>query len=136
MASVERVHKIFDEEVGQLEAQLREYQHTASNLRAPEHDPRMQRELKRLRARLPVYAHRSALLAEVERRDAVVVVGETGSGKSTQICAYLADSDMFPLRIAVTQPRKIAAIALAKRVADEWGCRVRVFVLLVVYAAR
>ncbi|CAH1229647.1 DHX8 [Branchiostoma lanceolatum] len=83
------------------------------------------RECSRLQAALPMYAYRTKLLQEVEHNRVIVVVAETGSGKSTQIVQYLADNTSEPGKlIACTQPRKIAAISLADRVAVEYGCKV------------
>lgn len=124
MALVEKTHQIYKEEIDQLLAQLREFEDASSRLTVPEHDPQYQRELRRLANRLPAYAHRSLIVTNVLRHLSTVVIGDTGSGKSTQIAAFLADSGKFPLQIAVTQPRKVATIALARRVAEEWGCKV------------
>ncbi|MCL7048744.1 hypothetical protein MKW94_011839, partial [Papaver nudicaule] len=54
----------------------------------------------------------------------IILIGETGSGKSTQLVQYLADSGQTGVgSIVCTQPRKIAAISLAQRVEEESnGC--------------
>ena len=55
----------------------------------------------------------------------LVVIGETGSGKTTQITQYLAESGVTARgRIGCTQPRRVAAMSVAKRVAEEVGCRI------------
>ena len=54
----------------------------------------------------------------------MVVVGETGSGKTTQMTQYLAEEGFADRgRIGCTQPRRVAAMSVAKRVAEEVGCR-------------
>ncbi|KAI9340492.1 P-loop containing nucleoside triphosphate hydrolase protein, partial [Obelidium mucronatum] len=74
------------------------------------------------RTSLPIYGHREALIAAVNAFPVVVVVGDTGSGKTTQLPQFLLE-DEPTRRIAVTQPRRIAAIAAATRVAAETGAR-------------
>jgi HrpA-like RNA helicase len=65
---------------------------------------------------------RDMIIKEVKDNACVVIVGETGSGKTTQIPQYLLESGLAAHgTIAVTQPRRVAAINLAKRVADEVG---------------
>ncbi|KAK3372831.1 P-loop containing nucleoside triphosphate hydrolase protein [Lasiosphaeria ovina] len=77
-------------------------------------------------ALLPIARHRETLLYMIETYPVTVVVGQTGSGKSTQIPQFLeqagwcADGKI----IAVTQPRRVAATTVAIRVADEFGCEV------------
>ena len=87
---------------------------------------RLGRELARFQARLPAYAHRSHILRAVARHQVVILIGATGSGKSTQILPLLADGDLVPdgLKMVCTQPRKVAAQSLANFVASEWGCAV------------
>ena len=53
-----------------------------------------------------------------------MVIGETGSGKTTQITQYLAEAGYTSKgKIGCTQPRRVAAMSVAKRVAEEVGCR-------------
>lgn len=54
----------------------------------------------------------------------LIVIGETGSGKTTQITQYLAEAGFTTRgKIGCTQPRRVAAMSVAKRVAEEFGCR-------------
>jgi ATP-dependent RNA helicase DHX8/PRP22 len=77
------------------------------------------------RESLPVFQAREELLKSIRENDFVVIVGETGSGKTTQITQYLAeDGYINDGIIACTQPRRVAAISVAKRVADEVNCKV------------
>jgi ATP-dependent helicase HrpA len=69
---------------------------------------------------LPVVEHREAILAALKARQVIVVVSDTGSGKTTQLPKMVAEA-MGPEggRIGCTQPRRIAAASVAKRVAEE-----------------
>ena len=52
------------------------------------------------------------------------MIGETGSGKTTQITQYLAEEGYTAVgKIGCTQPRRVAAVSVAKRVSEEFGCR-------------
>lgn len=54
----------------------------------------------------------------------LIVIGETGSGKTTQMTQYLAEAGFTSRgKIGCTQPRRVAAMSVAKRVAEEFGCR-------------
>ena len=96
-------------------------------------------EIRRVRESLPVYGVRGDLLRCVRGNQVTVVVGETGSGKTTQLTQYLREDGMCRgaggarLMIGCTQPRRVAAMSVAKRVADEVGCEVG---LAVGYAIR
>lgn len=72
------------------------------------------------RQRLPIFSARRRLLQHVRRHETVVVLGHTGSGKSTQVPQYLLDCGLnLGSSIAITQPRRIAAVTVATRVAQE-----------------
>jgi ATP-dependent RNA helicase DDX35 len=77
------------------------------------------------RQKLPIYSYRRDLLYLVERHMTSIVVGETGSGKSTQVPQYLHEAGWAPsgLQIACTQPSRFAAVTVAARVAEEMHVR-------------
>lgn len=77
-------------------------------------------ELHNDRIKLPVYQYKSTILNHVLKNQVTILVGETGSGKSTQIPQILMEKNKK--KICVTQPRRVAAISLAKRVSEEYGC--------------
>ncbi|CAO2199532.1 unnamed protein product [Urochloa humidicola] len=81
--------------------------------------------LERQRQRLPVYKYRKAILYLVERHATTIVVGETGSGKSTQIPQYLKEAGWADggRLIGCTQPRRLAVQTVASRVAEEVGVK-------------
>lgn len=77
------------------------------------------------RQTLPVYAMRSELMRAVRENQFLVIVGETGSGKTTQITQYLDEEGFSNYgMIGCTQPRRVAAVSVAKRVAEEVGCKI------------
>lgn len=72
-------------------------------------------------AELPVVEHREEIIAAIRENPVVVVVSDTGSGKTTQLPKMVAEA-LGPearKRIGCTQPRRIAAVSVAKRVAEE-----------------
>ena len=73
---------------------------------------------------VPILAHRETLLWALENRSTVVIVGETGCGKSTQVPKFLVEAGWAapPRCVVSTQPRSVAARELATRVAGELGC--------------
>ena len=72
-------------------------------------------------AELPVSAHRAEILDAVRHNPVVVVCGDTGSGKTTQLPKMMLELGRGARgrRIAVTQPRRLAAVTMSERVADE-----------------
>jgi ATP-dependent RNA helicase DHX8/PRP22 len=80
--------------------------------------------IKDQRESLPVYAFRNQLIKAVHENQILIVVGETGSGKTTQLTQYLAEAGFANDGIiGCTQPRRVAAMSVAKRVAEEVGCK-------------
>lgn len=77
------------------------------------------------REALPIYGLRSQLLGAINQNQVLIVVGETGSGKSTQMTQYLLEAGYTKggKRVGCTQPRRVAAMSVAKRVAEERGTR-------------
>lgn len=76
------------------------------------------------RAQLPIAQSRQRILDSVASSQVVVLSGETGCGKSTQLPAYLLENSLengIPCKIYVTEPRRISAITLAERVSQELG---------------
>ncbi|KAF3451388.1 hypothetical protein FNV43_RR07483 [Rhamnella rubrinervis] len=81
--------------------------------------------IQKQRQRLPVYKYRTAILYLVETHATTIIVGETGSGKTTQIPQYLKEAGWADggRVIACTQPRRLAVQAVASRVAEEMGVK-------------
>ncbi|KAK1437607.1 hypothetical protein QVD17_03401 [Tagetes erecta] len=80
--------------------------------------------LQEQRQSLPIYKLKKELVQAVHDNQVLVVIGETGSGKTTQVTQYLAEAGYTTKgKIGCTQPRRVAAMSVAKRVAEEFGCR-------------
>ncbi|KAF2819690.1 P-loop containing nucleoside triphosphate hydrolase protein [Ophiobolus disseminans] len=82
--------------------------------------------IEETRKSLPVYKYKDQLLEAIKAHQVLIVIGETGSGKTTQIPHYVLLDDEITkgLKVACTQPRRVAAISVAQRVAEEMGERV------------
>lgn len=76
--------------------------------------------LTAVRKTLPAYKVRKELLRCIRDHQVTVVIGETGSGKTTQLAQFLYEDGILDEKmIACTQPRRVAAMSVAKRVAQE-----------------
>lgn len=77
---------------------------------------------KEFRASLPIFAHREEIIETIESNQVVIISGETGSGKTTQVPQYIMEHYALHkkvCRIICTQPRRIAATSIADRVSQE-----------------
>ena len=74
-----------------------------------------------LASTLPINVHRRQILYALEKHKVVVIVGETGSGKSTQIPRFLLEGGWCEknYQVVCSQPRRLAAVKLAERVGSE-----------------
>jgi len=91
-------------------------------------------DLLATRRKLPIWSARRALLREVAAAETLILTGETGSGKSTQVPQFLHAAGYTEAgAVGITQPRRVAAVSLARRVAAEQACPVG---SLVGYAVR
>ena len=75
---------------------------------------------------LPIWAFKDELLQAIEENQVIIICGETGCGKSTQVPAFILENELSKGRyckIYCTQPRRISAISLARRVSEELGER-------------
>eukprot|EP00536_Pseudo-nitzschia_multiseries_P011114 jgi/Psemu1/205015/e_gw1.363.8.1 len=86
-------------------------------------------EVEKSRYDLPVTAMEFEIMDAIRNNDVTIICGETGSGKSTQIPAFLYESGMClspgdpnkSYLVGVTQPRRVAAVSTAKRICYELG---------------
>lgn len=76
------------------------------------------------RMQLPMWQFRQQVVDMVEREQVVIICGETGCGKSTQVPSFLLEHQLSqgrPCKIYCTEPRRISALSLARRVSEELG---------------
>lgn len=83
------------------------------------------KSLQEQREFLPVFDVKDELESVIRENQIVVVVGETGSGKTTQMTQYMHEWGFTRHgRVGCTQPRRVAAMSVAQRVAEEMECAV------------
>ncbi|KAK2788225.1 hypothetical protein FQN52_006764 [Onygenales sp. PD_12] len=82
--------------------------------------------IEETRKSLPIYKFREEILQAVADHQIIIIVGETGSGKTTQIPQYLHEAGYTKdgMKVGCTQPRRVAAMSVAARVAEEMGVKV------------
>ncbi|XP_028569870.2 pre-mRNA-splicing factor ATP-dependent RNA helicase DHX16 isoform X2 [Podarcis muralis] len=81
--------------------------------------------IQEVRRSLPIFPYRADLLAAIAEHQTLIIEGETGSGKTTQIPQYLFEEGYTQkgMKIGCTQPRRVAAMSVAARVSQEMGVK-------------
>ncbi|CAH8385689.1 unnamed protein product [Eruca vesicaria subsp. sativa] len=82
-------------------------------------------EISKLRSKLPITSYRDAITSAVESNQVILISGETGCGKTTQVPQYLLDhmwsTKRESCKIVCTQPRRISAMSVSERISCERG---------------
>jgi ATP-dependent RNA helicase DHX37/DHR1 len=88
-------------------------------------------EIQAVRTNLPIIGMEQEIMESIAENDVIVLCGETGCGKTTQVPQFLYEAgygcSLFPERagaVGVTQPRRVAAVSTARRVAEELGSKI------------
>ena len=111
---------ILDDEIQFVQALKMPGSKDTSEPEITEHEKKRM-SIKETKESLPVFPFRKALLEAIEEHQVLIVEGETGSGKTTQIPQYLYEAGYTrdEKKIGCTQPRRVAAMSVAARVAQE-----------------
>ncbi|KAJ3123944.1 hypothetical protein HK098_001533 [Nowakowskiella sp. JEL0407] len=112
--------KIIPNETTTEQAEL--YENSDTNLYNGQPFSQKYKDILKKRVTLPVHKQREEFLELIHKNQILILVGETGSGKTTQIPQFLCFDEQPQLKgkmIACTQPRRVAAMSVAQRVADE-----------------
>lgn len=126
-APAEEEEFVFDDEIEFISQQMLSGKHVS------EEDIKQARQkmeeskhlsMQEVRRSLPIFPYRESLLEAIRNYPVLIIEGETGSGKTTQIPQYLHEIGYSELgKIGCTQPRRVAAMSVAARVAQEMNCK-------------
>ncbi|KAJ3661223.1 hypothetical protein Zmor_005629 [Zophobas morio] len=87
------------------------------------HNEQLQRSLRE-RKELPAFAMKSQIMQAINDSPVIIIKGNTGCGKTTQVCQYILEDYIMSgqgawCNICITQPRRISAVSVSERVANE-----------------
>uniref|UniRef100_A0A8C4T8L5 ATP-dependent RNA helicase DHX8 n=1 Tax=Erpetoichthys calabaricus TaxID=27687 RepID=A0A8C4T8L5_ERPCA len=109
--------------IGLMPSDIPEWKRHAFGGNKASYGKKTQLSILEQRESLPIYKLKEQLIQAVHDNQILIVIGETGSGKTTQITQYLAEAGYTTRgKIGCTQPRRVAAMSVAKRVSEEYGC--------------
>uniref|UniRef100_A0A0N4Z0R2 RNA helicase n=1 Tax=Parastrongyloides trichosuri TaxID=131310 RepID=A0A0N4Z0R2_PARTI len=118
---------VFDDGIDFVEAVTIAGTSNIEELRKKELEEHRQKRktIEEVRKSLPVYAFRNDFIEAVKEYQVLIVEGETGSGKTTQLPQYLMEAGVIQegKMLGCTQPRRVAAMSVAARVAEEVGTK-------------
>lgn len=132
-------HRFIKSVSGSLEEKIKEGAHSSSLRKLPTLDERYKNELlekyennrqfndlMEFRKKLPAFEKRQEIVEALEKSNVILISGETGCGKTTQVAQFLLEDEILAgkgstCHIICTQPRRISAISVAERVAVERG---------------
>ncbi|KAI5296633.1 hypothetical protein KEM52_005215 [Ascosphaera acerosa] len=121
----QKINFVMDSKVGDSrgKALTREQQAFQQQLNAAE---KKAASIEETRKSLPIYQYKEALIQAMADHQVLIIVGETGSGKTTQIPQYLHEAGYTKngMKVGCTQPRRVAAMSVAARVAEEMGVKI------------
>ena len=81
---------------------------------------RFREVIQRQREKLPIYAYKDELVAHIEQNETVIILGETGSGKTTQIPQFVYERMMTMKRRIRTTTRNLSQIFLLEKKKERW----------------
>ena len=98
----------------------------AQNSKKLERKNKIPEKIKKFRKNLPIFEEQQSILEAIRSNQVVLIKGETGCGKTTQVPQYILEDRInhgngSMTNILVTQPRRISAVSMANRVAEERG---------------
>jgi len=119
---------VFEDQIDFIQATMTKKKKKSKKSKQPmeEIDPKLseREKMKKVRESLPIFPYRKQLLDAVAQYQVLIIEAETGAGKTTQVPQYLYEAGYHKKGIiGCTQPRRVAAMSVAARVADEMGSK-------------